>query len=460
MRCLIVSILASFALLGELVLPAQANAPASSLRPNLHDMPRSLHHTIVGTTQITNLSQGRSLRPKIRRFKEQVAPQKEINLVQVNTTKNNASFTDWLRSFKTQARSQGISQHIIEKAFDGVRYEEKTIKSDRNQAEFIKPIWEYLDSAVSSSRITSGNEALNKHRTTFDAIEEKYGVEREVIAAIWGLESTYGQLRGNKNIIEALATLSFDGRRSRFFEQQLLAALEILDNGDVSPSNMTGSWAGAMGHTQFIPTSYLAYAVDFTGDGKRDIWSDDPTDALASTAAYLKRFGWITGMPWGVEVQLPPSFNYALASRRIKKTPSDWGALGVRDTSGSVVHDYGSAAIWLPTGARGAAFMIFKNFNVIERYNAADAYVLSVGHLGDRLSGNDPIQASWPRGDRALKFAERKELQELLTANGFSTQGIDGIIGPNTIDAVRAYQKSADQIPDGYPSLRVLKALR
>jgi membrane-bound lytic murein transglycosylase B len=460
MRYLKILILASFALLSDLNLSAQANAQIASMNPILNDVTRSVQPTTVRTSQVTNLSQGRSLRPEIRRIKEQAAPQKEIILVQVSTTKDNASFTYWLRSFKARARSKGISQHIIEKAFDGVRYEAKTIKSDRNQAEFVKTIWDYLDSAVSSPRIAGGKVALHKHRTTFDAVEAKYGVEREVIAAIWGLESTYGELRGNKNIIEALATLAFDGRRSQFFEQQLLAALEILDNGDVSPHNMTGSWAGAMGHTQFIPTSYLAYAVDFTGDGKRDIWSDDPTDALASTAAYLKRFGWITGMPWGVEVQLPPSFNYALASRRIKKTPSDWGALGVRDTSGGVVHDYGPAAIWLPAGARGAAFMIFKNFNVIERYNAADAYVLSVGHLGDRLSGNDPIQASWPRGERALKLVERRELQELLTATGFSTQGVDGIVGPNTIDAIRAYQKSTGKIPDGYPSFSVLKALR
>lgn len=460
MRCLKVSILASFALSCVLVLPTQANAPTSSLRPTLREIPQPLQLTAAQATPPITLLQGRSLRPKMRSASTQVAPKKEAVLVQASTTQDNARFTRWVRSFKLRARAKGISQRTIDDAFEGVRYDAKIIERDRNQSEFTKAIWDYLDSAASASRVTNGKAALRKYRKSFDAIETKYGVEREIVAAVWGLESAYGEFRGNEDIIEALATLAFDGRRGRFFEQQLIAALRILDNGDVSPRNMTGSWAGAMGHTQFIPTSYLAYAVDFTGDGKRDIWSDDPTDALASTAAYLKRFGWITGMPWGVEVQLPPNFNYALASRRIKKTPSDWGALDVRDMSGSVVHDYGSAAIWLPTGARGAAFMIFQNFNVIERYNAADAYVLSVGHLGDRLSGNDPIQASWPRGDRALKFAERKELQELLTANGFSTQGIDGIIGPNTIDAVRAYQKSADQIPDGYPSLRVLKALR
>ena len=460
MRCLKVSILASFALSCALVLPAQANAPTSSLRPTLREIPQAVQLTAAQATQPITLLQGRSLRPKMRGASTQVAPKKEAVLVQASTTQDNARFTRWVRSFKSRARAKGISQRTIDNAFEGVRYDAKIIERDRNQSEFTKTIWDYLDSAASASRVTNGKAALRKHRKAFDAIEAKYGVEREIVAAVWGLESAYGEFRGNEDIIEALATLAFDGRRGRFFEQQLIAALEILDNGDVSPRNMTGSWAGAMGHTQFIPTSYLAYAVDFTGDGKRDIWSDDPTDALASTAAYLKRFGWVKGMPWGVEVQLPRGFNYALASRKIKKMPSDWAALGVRDMSGGRVRDYGAASLLLPAGAQGAAFMIFKNFNVIERYNAADAYVIGVGHLGDRLKGDGPIRASWPRGDRALKFAERKELQERLSAAGFSTQGVDGKIGPNTISAVRAYQRSVGAIPDGYPSLSILKALR
>ncbi len=460
MRCLKVSILASFALSCALVLPAQANAPTSSLRPTLREIPQAVQLTAAQATQRITLLQGRSLRPKMRGASTQVAPKKEVVLVQASTTQENARFTRWVRSFKSRARANGISQRTIDNAFEGVRYDAKIIERDRNQSEFTKTIWDYLDSAASASRVTNGKAALRKHRKAFDAIEAKYGVEREIVAAVWGLESAYGEFRGNEDIIEALATLAFDGRRGRFFEQQLIAALEILDNGDVSPRNMIGSWAGAMGHTQFIPTSYLAYAVDFTGDGRRDIWSDDPTDALASTAAYLKRFGWVTDMPWGVEVQLPRGFNYALASRKIKKMPSDWADLGVRDMSGERVRDYGAASLLLPAGAQGAAFMIFKNFNVIERYNAADAYVIGVGHLGDRLKGDGPIRASWPRGNRALKFAERKELQERLSAAGFSTQGVDGKIGPNTISAVRAYQRSVGAIPDGYPSLSILKALR
>ena len=223
---------------------------------------------------------------------------------------------------------------------------------------------------------------------------------------------------------------------------------------------MTGSWAGAMGHTQFMPTSYLSYAVDFTGDGKRDIWSDNPADALASTAAYLKHFGWVDDQPWGVEVQLPEGFDYTSADRKIERLPSAWASAGVMDAEGNPVPDHGMASILLPAGAKGAAFMIFKNFEVIERYNTADAYVIGVGHLSDRLKGGAAIKAGWPLEDRALSFEERTEMQRLLTAAGFDTQGIDGKIGPLTIDAVRAFQLSKNMLPDGYASLRLLQALR
>ena len=223
---------------------------------------------------------------------------------------------------------------------------------------------------------------------------------------------------------------------------------------------MTGSWAGAMGHTQFIPTSYLSYAVDFSGDGKRDIWSDDPTDALASTAAYLSHFGWTKGQPWGVEVRLPRSFDYTQSGERIKKNPDDWAAMGVRDVDGGSVPNHGRSSILLPAGAQGAAFMIFDNFHVIERYNTADAYVIGVGHLSDRIRGDGPLKSGWPRDDRNLRFVEKQEMQRLLTAKGFDTQGIDGIIGPNTIQAIRRFQSSHGLTPDGYPSYEILKRLR
>ena len=371
-----------------------------------------------------------------------------------------AEFATWVRGFQKRARAQGITAQTLSRAFRGVRYDPDVIRRDRNQSEFTKTIWEYLDSAVSETRIQNGRAALRKHGAILRQIEASYGVDKEVVAAVWGLESAYGSYRGSNDIIQSLATLAYDGRRGAFFEEQLIAALKILQAGDVAPRNMTGSWAGAMGHTQFIPTSYLAYAVDFTGDGRRDIWSDNPADALASTAAYLKRFGWQTGQPWGVEVRLPRGFDFGLANRKRLKSPAEWARLGVTDIQGRPVPNHGPASILLPAGSRGAAFMIFKNFSVIERYNAADAYVIGVGHLSDRLKGKPAIQARWPRGDRSLSFRERQELQRRLTAAGFDTQGVDGKIGPLTISAVRAFQSSVGLRPDGYASLDLLKRLR
>ena len=420
--------------------PTWAEAPQSSPRPTAR--PALLDHAITAIP-----------RPKIRAIVS-AAPSAEIQVAE------NARFDRWLKAFYDRARAQGIAQATLNRAFRGVSYDPDVIKRDRNQSEFTKTIWQYLDSAASDTRVKNGSKALRQHRKTLERIEAHYGVEKEVVVAVWGLESSFGSYRGDMDVIQSLATLAFDGRRGQFFEAQLIAALKILQSGDVAPRKMKGSWAGAMGHTQFIPTSYLAYAVDFTGDGKRDIWSDTPTDALASTAAYLKRSGWTKGQPWGVEVQLPKGFNYALASRKVQKSPSEWARLGVRNTEGGRVPNHGTASILLPGGGNGAAFMIFKNFAAIERYNAADAYVIGVGHLSDRLAGGPEIKGRWPRGDRALNFRERKEMQRRLTRAGFDTDGVDGKIGPNTIAAIRNYQIAKGLTPDGYASLSLLKHLR
>ncbi|GAA0284857.1 lytic murein transglycosylase [Rhodovulum strictum] len=385
---------------------------------------------------------------------------KEAALDQVQLSTANIGFQRWIEGFRARALAQGIAPAVFDRAFQGVQYNADVIGRDRNQAEFTRTIWDYLDSAASETRVANGREALERHRALLERIEARFGVDKEVVVAIWGLESAYGTFRGTTPIIEALATLAFDGRRGAFFEDQLIAALRIVQAGDTDARNMTGSWAGAMGHTQFIPTSYLDYAVDFTGDGRRDIWGDDPADALASTAAYLARFGWQRGQPWGGEVQLPRDFDYRLADRSVRRMPSDWAALGVRDMAGRAVPEHGRASILLPAGARGAAFMVFDNFAVIGRYNTADAYVIGVGHLSDRIRGGGPIRSAWPREDRALVFAERQELQERLTRAGFDTKGVDGRIGPNTIAAVRAFQHAAGMIPDGYASLDLLNRLR
>jgi membrane-bound lytic murein transglycosylase B len=385
--------------------------------------------------------------------------QKDALMTSTTTAPDTQGLHLWLSGFRLRASAAGISGAVMDQALTGLIYEPDVIRRDRNQSEFTKTIWDYLDTAASDARVENGRAALQKHGAVLARIEAKYGVDKEVVAAIWGLESAYGTFRGSVPTIQSLATLAYDGRRAAFFEGELLAALKILEAGDTAASNMQGSWAGAMGHTQFMPSSFLAYAVDFNGDGKRDIWGDDPTDALASSAAYLSGFGWTKAAPWGLEIKLPKGFDYDQTSERVKKPVAEWQALGVRQINGGDLPDHGAASVLLPGGARGAAFLIFSNFQVIERYNSADAYVIAVGHLADLLRGRARIASGWPRELRALTLEERLDLQTRLTRAGFDTQGVDGKMGPNTIAAVKAFQKSKGIITDGYPSLDVLNRL-
>ncbi len=370
------------------------------------------------------------------------------------------SFAAWRSGFRSRALAQGISPQVFDAAFEGVGVNEEVVRLDGKQAEFSKPIWEYLDGAASSARIETGRARRAQLDATLAAIEARYGVDRQVVVAIWGMETNYGGNRGSMEVIESLATLAYEGRRRDFAEEQLMAALQILQAGDVDPSHMRGSWAGAMGHTQFMPTSYLTYAVDFTGDGRRDIWSDDPTDALASTANYLARSGWTRGQPWGVEVRLPEGFNYGSADQSNVRPVSDWRARGVTLRSGASLPDYGAAAIFLPAGATGPAFAIYDNFFVIKKYNNATSYAMGVGHLGDRLMGGGPVQGAWPRGERELSRTEKIEMQERLIARGYDTGNTDGVIGPNTIQAIRAFQAREGLTPDGFATASLLVRLR
>lgn len=429
---------------------------------------------LAGAAGASDLAVGQSPRPEVRPAVARVAvaqsprpePRPAVTRADTETLQAtpippaNLAFQRWIAHFRPRALAHGVRAATFDRAFAQVRYDTEVIQRDRNQSEFTKTIWDYLDSAASPTRIANGRLMMRKYAHVLNQIQARYGVDKQIVVAIWGLESAYGAHRGHTPIIDALATLAFDGRRGAFFEGQLIDALKIVQDGDVTVRGMTGSWAGAMGHTQFIPSSYLTYAVDFRGDGKRDIWSDDPTDALASTAAYLAHFGWVKGQPWGIEVRLPHGFNYALAGVHVQKPVSAWRALGLRTADGGRLPDHGRASVLLPAGAHGAAFLIFHNFHVLEHYNSADAYVIGVGYLADRIMGGEPIQHSWPRGDRALTRSEREELQQRLTNAGFSTGGIDGRIGPDTIKAVRAYQRHAGLIPDGYASLRLLDRLR
>ncbi len=378
----------------------------------------------------------------------------------VLTAADQAGFAAWRDGFRVRALSSGIRADVFDAAFKGVEMNASVVRLDRRQPEFTRPLWEYLDTAASDKRVKNGREMAARHADLLRAIEARYGVPGDVVLAVWGLESAYGHNYGSIPVIEALATLAAEGRRQRFAEEQLISALQILQSGDVTPSRMVGSWAGAMGHTQFIPTSFQAYAVDFTGDGRRDVWATDPADALASTANYLSRFGWVAGAPWGMEVRLPSGVDYAQLDASIRRPVSAWSALGITQMNGAPLPDHGEAAIIVPAGARGPAFLIFKNFRVIMRYNNATSYALAVGHLSDRIGGGGQFQGGWPRGDRPLSRTETIEMQNLLTRQGHDTQGVDGIIGPNTRAAVRAFQRRIGQTPDGYVSASFLSALR
>lgn len=370
-----------------------------------------------------------------------------------------AAFGQWVAGFRPHALAEGIRPEVYDAAMSAADYLPEVVAKDRNQAEVNRTLWDYLDTAVSETRIANGQRMLADHAALLDRIEAAYGVPKQVVVAVWGMESSYGASRGSFPVISALATLAHDGRRRALFEAQLIAALKILQTAEVGVGDLRGSWAGAMGHTQFMPASWLATAVDFNGDGRRDIWGDDPADALASTAAYLAKAGWSSGQPWGVEVALPPGFDFANSGKRDWRPVADWAALGVRAADGDL-SDEGRAALLLPGGAAGPAFLIFVNFRAIEAYNAADAYVLAVGHLSDRLAGKPAIRAAWPRGDRALTGAERRELQSRLTAAGFDTGAADGILGPKSIAALCRFQKANGLPADGYASPAMLERLR
>ncbi|MFC3167135.1 lytic murein transglycosylase [Paracoccus fontiphilus] len=368
-----------------------------------------------------------------------------------------AGLQNFVQSFRPRAIASGVSPATYDRAMRIARYNPEVIRLDRKQAEFSRPVWLYLDSAVSDSRITTGRQKAAQLSGVLSRIEARYGVPREIVLAVWGMESNFGANRGKMQIIPSLATLAYDGRRGEMFQNQLIASLRILQAGDTDPEHMLGSWAGAMGHTQFMPTSYLDYAVDFTGDGRRDIWSDDPTDSLASTANYLRRNGWVPGQAWGAEVQLPPGFNMGLVGKGTRR--SDWAAQGVRRIGGGALPG-GNGSIIMPAGANGPAFLILDNFRSILRYNNSDNYALGVAFLGERIAGRAGIQGSWPRNDRPLSTSERQEIQQRLRAKGFYQGEIDGLFGSATMESVAAYQRSIGVTPDGYPTSILLGQLR
>lgn len=379
------------------------------------------------------------------------------------TVFSDQEFMLWQSNFRQFAQQRGISEATLNLAFRGLLTDKKVLRLDAYQPEFSRPIWEYMDSAVSPERIEQGRYVLKEYAPLLKKISETYRVDAEYIVAIWGMESSYGQQLGNYSAIRSLATLAYQGREERrhFWRNQLLAALRILQTGDMSINSLRGSWAGALGHTQFIPTTFEEFAVDFDGDGKRDLRESIP-DALASTANYLSQSGWQRGQPWGTEVVLPVTFDWSETEPANWQALSYWMAQGVYRVDGTALDasPMTRSAVIVPAGYRGPAFLSYPNFNVLLKYNNAISYALATGYLAERLKGGLAVQAAWPRDELALSRLEKAELQERLSAVGYSTDGIDGNIGPNTRAALRRWQADTGFPADGYATIEHLQLLR
>lgn len=375
-----------------------------------------------------------------------------------------ASFKQCLNTLKTEAIQSGISSRTFHELTDHIVPDENLLEKLNYQPEFKTPIWDYMAALVDDERIKFGKNMLAEHRYTLDKISKQYGVDPATIVAIWGIESNFGQNQGKYFLIESLSTLSCIGHRQAFFRKQLLAAMRIIQSGDISSDRLVGSWAGAFGHTQFMPTTFERIAIDFDKDGRRDLMDDIP-DALASTANYLKKNGWITGQPWGVEVKLPHGFNPTGHSRTQKKTILYWAHKGLTGINGDAIatlagSDKLKAGLFMPAGLNGPVFLVFKNFDVIYSYNAAESYALAIAHLSDRLKNDKPFVTPWPTDNLGLSRIERRTLQTLLLQRGYDIGDIDGIIGKNTRKAIKAEQTRLGMKADGRASHNILNALQ
>lgn len=378
----------------------------------------------------------------------------------LTTLSGNAAFKQFITDFRPTALKKGIPAALYDRSMAALKPDPEVEKRANNQPEFNTPVWKYIETRVNDKRIATGRKMKTDYAAVIDAIEKRYGVDRNIFLAIWGMESNFGSHKGELSVIRSLATIAYQGRRTGFGRSQLLAALKILQRGDISASRFVGSWAGAMGHTQFIPTTYNAHAVDWTGDGKRDIWNSVP-DALASTASYLQKSGWKSGRPWGWEVKLPANFDYEHSAPAKRRTIAKWKKLGIVPANGTAFGAKNEIArLILPAGAKGPAFLVTANFKAILAYNASISYALAVGHLADRIRGGKPFVGAWPHEELPLNLSERREMQRILTAMGYDTRGVKGRIGPGTRAAIRAFQKRVGLKPDGYASKTLLDKVR
>ncbi|MBM3343157.1 MAG: lytic murein transglycosylase [Betaproteobacteria bacterium] len=369
-----------------------------------------------------------------------------------------AQFQACIDRVRAQAQAGGITAATFERALAGVEHDQSVIDLSNNQPEFRIPIWDYLAMLVDEERVADGNARLKEWDATLAQAEQRYGVDRHTIVAVWGVESDYGKAIGKRPLVHSLATLSCSGRRQAFFRGELIATLQILQNGDIRPEGLVGSWAGAFGHTQFMPSTFQRLAVDMDGDGRRDIVDSVP-DALGSTANFLRRAGWVSGAPWGYEVRLPAG--YAGESGRKQKQPlAAWAARGITRIDGSALAGAGNAGLLLPAGPRGPAFLVFRNFDAMYSYNAAESYALAIAHLADRLRGGGAFVTAWPTDDRGLSRAERREVQRLLNERGFDVGTPDGLIGPRTQAAIKAFQEKNGLTGPPRAGGKLLEALR
>jgi len=371
----------------------------------------------------------------------------------------NAEFDSWRVQFASRAASSGRQVETIRAVLDGLVPVEQTVQAQSfdNQAEFVKPIWDYAKSAVSPTRVTNGQTKLAASLTTFDSIEAAYAPPREVVAAIWGMESSYGSFIGTDDAPRVLASQAAIGRRKDFNEGELLAIMQLIEGGAATRDQFRkASWAGALGQTQFMPSSMLQYGRDFDSDGIKDLWSNTG-DALASAANYLSAYGWRKGQPWAIETRIPEGYDYSLGDGR-KLTVAAWKATGLlpATTADFADSDALQAELFLPAGSYGPAFLLFENFGIIKRYNNADSYALAVGLLADRLAGRPDLSRPWPTDIQMLTQQEAKDLQAALNKLGYTAGAVDGIIGRGTRGALQKFQKDRSLTADGFPTTAML----
>jgi membrane-bound lytic murein transglycosylase B len=373
--------------------------------------------------------------------------------------KADAAFRAFVDGLWPLAEARGVKRGTFEAAFAGVTFDPRIVAHTTAQPEFVQPVWVYLANAVSPARVSHGRARADDVRPWLAKAQQAYGVDPAVLMGVWGMESEYGLFTGGDSVVRALASLAFVRYQGDYFRDELIAALAILEDGDIEPREMKGSWAGAMGQTQFMPTSFLAYAVDFEGHGRRDIWDSAP-DAIGSAANFLAKHGWIAGAPWGFEVRLPDGFALTAAdSARFVPFPA-FAALGVTRADGGALPKDGEAELLIPAGLKGPIFLVTVNFRTIKAYNNSTAYALGVALLGDAVMGGDGLKAAWPKRDKPLNEKDVRELQRALERHGFEVGDIDGRVGDRLQGALREYQESIGEAPDGYPTLALLRRLR